>query len=71
MIRNITLSADEELIRKVREKAQKEHSSLNARFREWLGHYTQSKGKSYQKIMKELDHIDAGGPFTRDQLNER
>jgi hypothetical protein len=36
MLKNITLSADEELIRKAREKAQKEHTTLNASFRQWL-----------------------------------
>ena len=34
MLKNITLSAEEEIIRKAREKAQHEHTTLNATFRQ-------------------------------------
>jgi len=36
MMKNITFTADEDLIRKAREKARREHRSLNKLFRRWL-----------------------------------
>ena len=39
MLKNITLGTDEELIRKAREKAQCEHTTLNASFKKWLKRY--------------------------------
>jgi len=71
MIKNITLNAEEELIRKARMKAQKEKSSLNAKFRQWLKSYTNSKESSYDDIMADFGHIDAGRSFSREELNER
>ena len=73
MIKNITLSAEEELIRKAREKALREKSSLNARFRQWLQRYVGSKDSrsDYENLMKELRHSQPMRKFTRDELNER
>ena len=42
MLKNITLSAEEHLIRAAREKAQHEHTTLNAAFRQWLVRYVQA-----------------------------
>jgi hypothetical protein len=39
MTRNITLSADEKVIKEARMRAQEEHSSLNVVFRDWLYRY--------------------------------
>jgi hypothetical protein len=36
MLKNITLSAEEELIHRARQKAQNERTTLNANFRCWL-----------------------------------
>ena len=74
MLKNITLSAEQELIRRAREKATKEKTTLNKRFREWLGRYTQAgnKGKELERMMKkQLNYAQSGGKFTRDELNER
>jgi len=35
----ITLSADEQLIEAARERARREHTTLNAAFRGWLSEY--------------------------------
>lgn len=72
-MKNITFSADEKLIEKARQKAAKEKTTLNKRFREWLSHYTkqEKRGSNYEKLMKELEHINSGGKFTRDEMNER
>ena len=73
MVKNITLSAPEELIKQARKKAASEKTSLNERFREWLKSYIGSKDFSaeYRKIMKRLDYVNSGGKFTREEMNER
>ena len=39
-MKNITLSADEDLIERARLVALAQHKSLNAAFREWLAQFT-------------------------------
>ena len=71
-VKNITFSADPDLIEKAREVAASEHTTLNAAFREWLASYTRKAiVKAHQDLMKSLKHIDAGGPYSRDEMNER
>ncbi|MDZ7807997.1 MAG: hypothetical protein U5K71_12900 [Gracilimonas sp.] len=72
-MKNITFSADEKLIDKARLKAAKEKTTLNKRFREWLASYAKQNdlGNSFEKMMEELDHVNSGGKFTRDEMNER
>ena len=72
-MKNITLSADENLIEQARLVAQRQHKTLNAAFREWLRQYTAHAGgkQEYDALMKRLGHVRAGGRFTRDELNER
>ena len=73
MLKNITLSADMELIKRAREKAKKEKTTLNDRFREWLRRYTHSgyKVNAYDDLMNKLDYAQPGKRFSRDELNER
>ncbi len=71
-MRNVTLSADDQLIDRARKKAVREHTTLNARFRQWLAQYVgDAGGGEYRKLMKELKHVQAGHKFSRDELNER
>jgi hypothetical protein len=72
-MKNITLSADEDLIEQARSIARGQHRTLNAAFREWLAQFTQSAGdaQGYDALMNHLRHVDAGGRFSRDELNER
>lgn len=72
MQKNITLSADKELIRKARLKAQQEHSTLNQQFRHWLKKYVSSTSlKNYSTVIQKYDYANSGRSFTRDELNER
>ncbi len=73
MLKNITLSAEGSLIKKAREKAQKEHTTLNASFRQWLKQFANYSVKSddYNQIMESLKYVKPGGKFTRDEMNER
>jgi hypothetical protein len=78
MLKNITLSADEALIREARRQAALENTTLNALFREWLERYVvkdEESGKAavrqYEELMERLSHINAGRKFTREEMNER
>lgn len=77
-MRNITLSADEQLIETAREKAREHKTTLNSEFRKWLQRYantgqaTQKRINAYKKLMDELNTVSTSGQtFTRDDMNER
>jgi hypothetical protein len=72
-MKNITLSADENLIEQARLVARSQHTTLNAAFREWLTTYTRQSGnvQEFDALMRRLRHIRSGGPYTRDEMNER
>lgn len=71
--KNITLSAEQELIQKARLKAQKDHSTLNEQFRHWLKKYVSigSSQKSYKSVIEKYTYTNAGKSFNREELNER
>jgi hypothetical protein len=72
-MRNITLSAEEQLIEQARLLARSQHKTLNAMFREWLQQLTSQGGSTqeYDALMKRLKHVQAGVRFSRDEMNER
>ncbi len=72
-MKNITLSADEDLIEQARLIARGQHRTLNAAFREWLTQFAQSAGEAegFDALMNQMRDVDAGGHFSRDELNER
>jgi hypothetical protein len=72
-MKNVTLSADEDLIEQARLVARTQHKTLNAAFREWLVHYAAQSGSTQEldSLMKRLRHVRAGGHFTREEMNER
>jgi len=50
-----------------------EGTTLNRLFRDWLAQYVaqDAAGDRYDELMDSLGHIRSGGPFTRDETNER
>ena len=70
-MKNITFSAEADLIAKARERASLEHRNLNLVFREWLTHYALGDAADYDAVMESLSDIHAPRPFTRAELNER
>lgn len=72
-VKNITLSADPDLIEKARQVAKAERKTLNAAFREWLASYASRRGdvEAHRALMERLKHVNAKGPYTRDEMNER
>lgn len=73
MLRNVTLSADEKLIQRARQKAMREHSTLNMQFRAWLERYVGAEARTteYQDLMGRLAYAQSGRKYSRDELNER
>ena len=74
-MKNITLSADEGLIERARERARRDHSTLNEQFRVWLKQYARSEGDA-ERTRRILDGLQArihsgGRKFSRDEMNER
>ena len=72
-MKNITLSASEALIERAREKARLENTTLNNRFREWLETYTYDQIVTKKQLDSFFDSfkIKTGGPFKREEMNER
>jgi GrpB-like predicted nucleotidyltransferase (UPF0157 family) len=73
-MKNITLSAEEDVIERARAAAQAQKKTLNYMFREWLEQVgsTPMAAQNYEAVKKSLKHISTGGKkFTRDEMNER
>ncbi len=73
MAKNITLSADDFLLRRAREKARQENTSLNQLFRGWVKKYVNRDNidAEYDALMENLMDVKAGRKFSRDEMNER
>jgi hypothetical protein len=73
-MKNVTLSADENLIEEARAVARSRRTTLNAAFREWLVQFTgrRSSARRAHEFLHSLRNVDSGGRhFTRDEMNER
>ena len=72
-MKNVTLSADEQLIEQARLVARSQHKTLNAVFREWLLQYTAQAGarQEFDALLQRLQHVRAGRRFSRGEINER
>ena len=76
MMRNITLSAADQLIDQARDKARAQGLTLNDEFRKWLASYVQAAdGQSavnrFRSVMQAMPDVNAGRTFSRDEMNER
>ena len=73
-MKNITLSADENLIEAARQRAANEHTTLNEQFRRWLAEYArkQQQLRFYDDTIKELQgKLKVGRKLSREEMNER
>jgi len=73
MLKNITLSAEEALIERARQRAEAESTTLNAEFRRWLAQYVERPQNSadFRALMAHLNYAQPGKVFSREELNER
>ena len=72
-MKNITLSADERLIEEARAAARAQRSTLNQLFREWLAELAgrRSRDEQVSELMQRLEYVSSGGPFSREEMNDR
>jgi len=72
-MKNITLSAEERLIEQAREQARARQTTLNQMFREWLTGLCedQERGRKIDALFERCDGVDAGGKFSREEMNAR
>jgi hypothetical protein len=73
MLKNITFSAKEDLIRRARDRAAAENTTLNDEFRQWLEKYVErpQTGDAFADLMKRFEYVQPGRTFRRDEMNER
>ena len=72
-MRNITFSANEDLIDLAREVAADQRKTLNNAFRDWLAQYASSLSDAagFDEFMSRIKPMRAGRSFTREEMNER
>ena len=73
-VKNITLSADENLIEQARKAAADQHTTLNAAFREWLEQYAGRARwlQEYDELMERTrKYVKVDRKYTREEMNER
>jgi len=72
-MKNITLSAENRLIEQAREHARARQTTLNQMFREWLAGISedQEREKKIDALFVRCDGVDAGGKFSREEMNAR
>jgi len=73
LVKNITLSADENLIEQARKAAADQHTTLNAAFREWLEQFAgrEARARRFDEAMERTKYLRADRKYTREELNER
>lgn len=73
-MRNITFTADEQLIEAAREQAAADNTTLNEQFRRWLEQYARKRqaARAMESVDRMRAYVRTGGrKFTREQMNER
>jgi hypothetical protein len=73
-MKKITISANDDLVRRARRTARSEGKTLEKVILEWLQSYPRKKvsAREYDTLMKRLRRtVRAAGPYTRDEMNER
>lgn len=73
-VKNITFSADEQLIELAREEARARRTTLNSMFREWLGEIARRdevRARADEAIRNLSTRLSFDRKLTREELNER
>ena len=74
-MKRITFNADESVIELARQRARRDHTTLNHEFRRWLEDYVERESR-VAKAMATIERLQrtvqsGGRKFTRDEMNER
>ncbi len=61
------------LIKRAREKARQENTSLNQLVRDWIKKYVNRDNidSEYESLMENMADVKAGRKFSRNEMNER
>jgi hypothetical protein len=73
-MKKITISANDDLVRRARRTARSHGKTLEEVMLEWLESYPRKKvsAREYDALMKRLRRtVRTAGPYTRDEMNER
>lgn len=73
-MKNITLSAEEQLIEAARARARAQQTTLNEEFRRWLADYVgrEQQADDALQVMNDLEgRLRVGRKLTREEMNER
>jgi predicted transcriptional regulator len=72
-MKNITLSADSDLIERARDCARSRKSTLNALFREWLAELVKQRDaeERLKALENRIGYARAGRKFSREEMNAR
>ncbi len=73
MLTDVTVSAENLLIKKAEEKAHKENKTLNSLFNEWLSQYIQNSNPAdeFEEFMARAKYANPGKRFSREEMNAR
>jgi len=73
MLKNITLSAENNLIENARQLAKSKNTTLNAEFRRWLEQYVESPHtrSDLYELLEHFSYVKPGITFTREEMNAR
>jgi hypothetical protein len=73
MLKNITFSAEEDLIRRARDRATAERTTLNEEFRRWLEKYAErpETADAFNALMEHFAYVQPGRSFSREEMNAR
>lgn len=73
IVKNVTLSADEQVIERARSLARDNKTTLNQLFRDWLEEYVSRHERhgGYRELMDRLRHVRVDRKFTREEMNAR
>jgi hypothetical protein len=74
-MKNITLSVNEEDLKKARSIARQRNTSLNTMFREWVKDITQTKDNNAESrlrsLWKDTNYLVVGKKLTREDMHRR
>lgn len=72
-MKNVTLSAQDQLLDAARKKATREDTTLNQLFREWLAQYVerQQSEQEFDRLMARLAYVKLDRKYSRDEMNQR
>lgn len=70
---NVTFSISPVVLQRAREKAMAERRTLNELFRGWVEGYVRGNkpAHDFRSVMLQLQHVNSGKKWSRNELNER